>query len=265
MGWFSRLARPLFCLLLLLGVTGCTVYAPIFEPADGAPAVGIHAHTIEDAVPRVDPVTRAGNKNPYTVAGKTYHLLPSSKGYHAEGIASWYGTKFHGRPTANGERYSLYQMTAAHKTLPIPAYARVTNLENGRTAIVRINDRGPFHDNRIIDLSYAAAVKLGYADKGTARVRVEVIDPAQKPQQQQQEEDTDSYFLQVGAFRSLESANRLRAQLMMTTNQSVKISPSEPAGFFRVQVGPLDHLSKVQALSELLIEAGHGEPRLLKN
>jgi rare lipoprotein A len=130
---------------------------------------------IHDAVPRKDKVTRAGNKNPYTVFGKTYHLLPTSEGYKKKGTASWYGTKFHGRMTANGERYNVYAMTAAHKTLPIPCYARVTNLSNKRQVIVRVNDRGPFHGDRLIDLSYAAAVKLGFAEQGTAPVLVEVV------------------------------------------------------------------------------------------
>lgn len=144
---------------------------------DGAPLADIDVSTIADAVPRLDPVTRAGNKNPYSVNDKTYHLLPTAKGYREVGIASWYGTKFHGRKTANGEPYSLYGMTAAHTTLPIPSYVRVRNMANGRSVIVRINDRGPFHSDRIIDLSYAAAKKLGYSDQGTARVEVTAIDP----------------------------------------------------------------------------------------
>ena len=144
--------------------------------SDGAPTRRLDPDTIKDAVPRREPITRAGNKSPYTVLGQTYVLMPSAKGYRATGIASWYGTKFHGESTANGDRYDLYGMTAAHKTLPIPTYVLVTNLENNRQAIVRVNDRGPFVSNRIIDLSYAAATKLGYADKGTAFVEVVAID-----------------------------------------------------------------------------------------
>lgn len=264
--------KSFFFALTLVALSGCMSLGPMFEPSDSAPRQRIDAASIKDAEPRLDPVTRAGNKNPYRVLGKTYYLLPSSEGYEAEGVASWYGTKFHGRPTANGERYSLYAMTAAHKTLPIPAYARVTNLENGRTTIVRVNDRGPFHDDRLIDLSYAAAVKLGFADKGTARVRVEVVNPEtyREPQPQvtpplRQVASTETYYLQVGAFRNIESANRLRAEIMLNFNQEVQVSSSEPEGLYRVQVGPLDQLSKVQALSELLIEAGHGEPRLVSN
>ena len=143
---------------------------------DGAPPRKLNPNEIQDAVPKREPITGAGNKSPYTVLGQTYVLLPSSKGYRSTGIASWYGTKFHGQSTSNGDKYDLYEMTAAHKTLPIPTYVLVTNLENGKQAIVRVNDRGPFVSNRIIDLSYAAAVKLGYADKGTAFVEVAAID-----------------------------------------------------------------------------------------
>lgn len=117
--------------------------------------------------------------NPYTVLGKTYFPISDGRRYSATGTASWYGTKFHGQPTANGEKYDLYGMSAAHKTLPLPTYVKVTNLDNGRTVVLRVNDRGPFYSDRIIDLSFAAAKKLGYAESGTARVKVEGIDPQQ--------------------------------------------------------------------------------------
>jgi rare lipoprotein A len=117
--------------------------------------------------------------NPYTVLGKTYYPIQDARNYRATGTASWYGTKFHGQATANGETYDLYGMTAAHKTLPLPSYVRVTSLDNGRSVVLRVNDRGPFYSDRVIDLSFAAAKKLGYAETGTARVTVEGIDPAQ--------------------------------------------------------------------------------------
>jgi len=144
---------------------------------DGAPWWDVDVSKIPDATPTV----HTGNykANPYTVLGKTYFPIQESRNYRAEGTASWYGTKFHGQNTANGEVYDLYGMSAAHKTLPLPAYVRVTNLDNNRTVILRVNDRGPFYSDRIIDLSYAAAKKLGYAESGTARVRVEGIDPQQ--------------------------------------------------------------------------------------
>ena len=144
---------------------------------DGAPWWDVDVNKIPDATPTV----HTGNykANPYTVLGKTYYPMQDSRNYRAEGTASWYGTKFHGQNTANGELYDLYGMSAAHKTLPLPAYVRVTNLANGRSVILRVNDRGPFYSDRIIDLSYAAAKKLGYAETGTAHVRVEGIDPQQ--------------------------------------------------------------------------------------
>lgn len=142
---------------------------------DGAPWWDVDVSRIPDAVP----MPHYGNfkANPYTVMGKTYYPINDSRRYLATGTASWYGTKFHGQATANGEAYDLYGMTAAHKTLPLPSYVRVTNLDNGKAVILRVNDRGPFYSDRIIDLSFAAAKKLGYAESGTARVKVEGIDP----------------------------------------------------------------------------------------
>ncbi|MGV6394605.1 septal ring lytic transglycosylase RlpA family protein [Pseudomonas caspiana] len=142
---------------------------------DGAPWWDVDISRIPDATPTIH--TGPYKANPYTVLGKSYFPLSDSKRYVASGTASWYGTKFHGQNTANGEVYDLYGMSAAHKTLPLPSYVRVTNLDNNRTVILRVNDRGPFYSDRIIDLSYAAAKKLGYAEIGTARVKVEGIDP----------------------------------------------------------------------------------------
>lgn len=144
---------------------------------DGAPWWDVDVSRIPDATPTLH--TGPYKANPYTVLGKSYFPLNESKNYVASGTASWYGTKFHGQNTANGEVYDLYGMSAAHKTLPLPSYVRVTNLDNNKSVILRVNDRGPFYSDRIIDLSYAAAKKLGYAETGTARVKVEGIDPQQ--------------------------------------------------------------------------------------
>ncbi|UVK98157.1 septal ring lytic transglycosylase RlpA family protein [Pseudomonas sp. B21-048] len=144
---------------------------------DGAPWWDVDVSRIPDATPTLH--SGPYKANPYTVLGKTYFPLQESRTYVASGTASWYGTKFHGQNTANGEVYDLYGMSAAHKTLPLPSYVRVTNLDNNKTVILRVNDRGPFYSDRIIDLSYAAAKKLGYAETGTARVKVEGIDPQQ--------------------------------------------------------------------------------------
>ncbi len=144
---------------------------------DGAPWWDVDVSKIPDATPM--PHNGPFKANPYTVLGKTYYPIGDGSRYRATGTASWYGTKFHGQPTANGEKYDLYGMSAAHKTLPLPSYVRVTNLDNGKTVVLRVNDRGPFYSDRIIDLSFAAAKKLGYAETGTARVKVEGIDPEQ--------------------------------------------------------------------------------------
>ena len=153
------------------------LYAP--DVADGAPEIPPDVANLPEPVPHAEPLSRYGNRSPYVVLDKTYAVLPSAAGYAERGIASWYGTKFDGRPTSSFEPYDMYQFTAAHRTLPLPSYARVTNLENGRSVIVRINDRGPFHEGRLIDLSYAAAIKLGVNVHGTAQVEVRGIDPGQ--------------------------------------------------------------------------------------
>ena len=142
---------------------------------DGAPWWDVDVSKIQDAIPM--PHYGPVKASPYVVFGKQYFPIQDARRYQAVGPASWYGTKFHGQATANGETYDLYGMTAAHKTLPLPSYVRVTNLENDKVVVLRVNDRGPFYSDRIIDLSFAAAKKLGFAEKGTARVKVEGIDP----------------------------------------------------------------------------------------
>lgn len=140
-----------------------------------------------DAIPKVEPKSRGGNKSRYEVWGQTYSVMPSSLGFTQQGMASWYGQKFHGHLTSNGETYDMYSMSAAHKSLPLPTYARITNLANNKMVIVRVNDRGPFHGDRVIDLSYAAASKLDYRKTGVAQVLVEAIDPSQwSPQLERQ-------------------------------------------------------------------------------
>ena len=158
-------------LLVVASVTGCSGLRSV---ADSTPPP-IDPAAVMDALPAPDPILAAGNRSPYTVNGQRYEVLPTAAGYREEGIASWYGLKFHGRPTANGDRFSVYGPTAAHKTLPIPSYVRVTNLSNGKAMTLRVNDRGPFHADRIIDVSYGAALKLGFAEQGTAQVFVEAL------------------------------------------------------------------------------------------
>ena len=176
----------LVCTALLVSACATKQSSRYSQRHDSAPGRLVDVSHVKDAVPRVEPKTRWGNPPSYVVRGKRYYTLASSDGYRKRGIASWYGTKFHGHRTSSGETYDMYQMTAAHKTLPLPTYAYVRNLNNGRTVIVKINDRGPFHDNRVIDLSYAAASKLGILGKGTGLVEVEAIDPVRYAQQRRQ-------------------------------------------------------------------------------
>jgi rare lipoprotein A len=179
--------RVLLIASLVSALSACTTVSDLIptsisssDSGDSAPQERRDVSQIADAQPQPVIRTRAGNKSPYTVLGKTYTLLPESEGYKEQGGASWYGTKFHGRRTANGEVYDMWGMTAAHKTLPIPSYVRVTNMINGRSVVVLVNDRGPFHSERIIDLSYAAAVKLGFADQGVADVEVVDVTPLEQ-------------------------------------------------------------------------------------
>lgn len=170
-------------LLLALLLTGCA--SNKFSPGDdGFPAASVvpaDVASIPDAVPAPEPRARYGNPKEYEVAGERYFVLASAAGYKERGRASWYGTKFHGKKTSSGEPYDMFAMTAAHKTLPLPTFVRVTNLDNGKSVVVRVNDRGPFHQGRIVDLSYAAAVKLDVLQHGSIPVEVEAIDPSAAP------------------------------------------------------------------------------------
>ena len=165
---------------------------------------------IPDAVPRDEPLNRFANRS-YSALGSTYTPQTERRPYSEEGLASWYGRRFNGQKTASGERYDMYAMTAAHPTLPIPSYARVTSLANGKSVVVRINDRGPFHSKRIIDLSYTAAYKLGYLGNGSGRVRVESLDPA--AYSTRGEAIRQGAYLQVGAFSRQENAQQLLKRL----------------------------------------------------
>ena len=164
-------------LAVLLAACGSAPQKGGYYKDDGPPqAPAPNLGRIADAVPRAEPLHRFANR-PYEALGKSYAPMAAVQPFRQRGVASWYGKRFHGRKTASGEPYDMYAMSAAHPTLPIPSYARVTNLANGRSVIVRINDRGPFHAGRVIDLSYAAAHKLGYIAQGSAQVEVEAIIP----------------------------------------------------------------------------------------
>jgi rare lipoprotein A len=152
--------------------------APAAPPATVLPRNAPDVNQIPDAIPREEPRSPYGNPPFYTVGGHRYAVLPSASGYVERGVASWYGSEFHGLRTSTGEPYDMFAMTAAHKTLPLPCYARITNLSNGRSVVVRINDRGPFVANRIVDLSYSAASRLDMIRNGTAFVELDVLNPA---------------------------------------------------------------------------------------
>ncbi len=232
---------------LLALIAGCSS-----QPGDGPPDHPIDVSTIPDAVPIFEPRSRAANPDSYVVLGKRYHVMKESHGFVQRGIASWYGRKFHGQATASGEIYDMFSMTAAHKTLPIPSYVRVTNLENGRRIVVKVNDRGPFHEGRIIDLSYVAAVKLGVNRTGTAPVEIELVEPECSAPRAKE------IFLQLGAFSDLVNAKRLMAQLNQANLPKPLIQSSQLHGqkLFRVRIGPLETQDQLDELARQLREQG---------
>jgi rare lipoprotein A len=241
-----------------------SVPAPSVPERSAPPPPPADLLAIPDPVPRAEPRSKRGNPVYYEVFGKRYYLLATAEGYRERGVASWYGPDFHARPTSSGEPYDMYAMTAAHKTLPIPAYARVTNLSNGRSVVVRINDRGPFVANRIIDLSYTAAHKLDMTRAGTAFVEVQVLTPGSP---------TDAaralvppapaalsgpvLYLQVGAFGAADNATKLADRLR--TSGIGQVSVSGPAGtpaLYRVRVGPFTDVASFDQLAARVAALG---------
>ncbi len=253
---------------------------------DAYPVAPPDVSQVPDAEPRIEEPSRAGNRPTYEVWGETYRVLPDSRGYARQGTASWYGEKFHGYATSNGEIYDMYKMTAAHRSLPLPTFARVTSLANGRSVIVRVNDRGPFHSDREIDLSYAAAARLGILDDGTGPVRVEAIDPAQwlaergrggeaarsmaasapvpaasapsvdapaapasSPSPAPDQASGDGIFLQIAALGTAEGAQQLQQRLSGKLSHGVHVKSE--AEVHRVQVGPVTPAQENQAREDL--------------
>lgn len=207
---------------------------------DGAPS-GPLPSFFQKVIPKREPISRYGNPDSYQVMGIKYDVMTNSTGYKSRGIASWYGTKFHKVRTSSGEKYDMYAMTAAHKTLPLPTYVRVRNLSNGKVAIVKVNDRGPFHDSRILDLSYAAAAKLGLFPKGTAPVEIEALKTTQRDLH---------YYVQAGAFESVKLAETLRDKLGKVTTSPVYIQKIQQR--YLVQVGPFASKDMVTELKQRL-------------
>ncbi|MCW8092097.1 septal ring lytic transglycosylase RlpA family protein [Alteromonas sp. ASW11-130] len=268
--------RYVVVLLLLITIVGCQTPSQgrYKQRYDSAPRFQHKEISIVDAVPKYEPY-RSYNSRPYEVLGQRYFPLQTGKGFEEEGYASWYGQKFHGHLTSNGETYNMFAMTAAHKTLPLPSYVRVTNLENNKQVIVRVNDRGPFHPDRIIDLSYAASHKLGYQSKGTAKVRLEVIHfdeennvtigsqptmtyaeyavidvPVRKAEEQTKVTFTPGLYIQVAALSDIE-----KARSVSTVLSSLYQVPAEIPlvnNIYKLRLGPLsDRFQAKMLLAEL--------------
>ena len=265
---------PAFTLLAftLLAATFMTLTACSFSSKDSAPKRDVNVANIPDAKPKIEPYSRGGNPSSYSVFGKTYHVMADGSNYVERGIASWYGTKFHGNKTSNGEVYDMYGMTAAHKSLPIPTYVQVTNLKNGKKVILRVNDRGPFHASRIIDLSYVAAKKLGITGTGTGFVEVRAINPRTWQQGKRQPSkgtsvaagSFDSLYIQAGAFSSQYNANKLKQQLnALFPNQSIQLAKDGQDQLFRVRVGPLATVGEADRVAQIISDNGYPTPHVI--
>jgi rare lipoprotein A len=258
------------------------VPAPVTR--DSGPKTPLDVDHIPNAFPVREPFMALGNKSPYEVYGKNYTIIKNIEGFEQVGDASWYGQKFHGQRTSNGEIYNMYGMTAAHKTLPIPCFVELTNLANGKKIIVRVNDRGPFHSDRMIDLSYTAARKLGYAEIGTARLKLKVIMPqagaryaglkepvmpasngralAPMPRNPGGYEIPNKTFLQLGAFGDIERAKAFQAQTDGLSSYPVSILHVPNRNVYRVLLGPLkDNWDLVT--TQLAVEAKGYNPKVV--
>ncbi|GIU43875.1 septal ring lipoprotein RlpA [Shewanella colwelliana] len=229
---------------------------------DVAPTDAPDVSIVEDAHPKYEPYSRGGNRKNYTVLGKEYQVLDTGKGYTKTGVASWYGAKFHGHLTSNGETYDMYSMSAAHKTLPLPSYVKVTNLSNNKTVIVRVNDRGPFHDNRIIDLSYAAAHRLDMLKTGTANVQLEVI-YIESPESiaLAKLKDTNLHYVQVVASSDRSRIHTLATQLATQYQVSTRIQ--QTGNLYKLQLGPIGRQPIAAQLSETLQQNGYPQSYLI--
>ena len=273
---YRRLAWTTCLLLasLLLASCGGSKSKPD-SPADGPSYSGIKASDVRDAVPQAEPLARYGNHSPYEVFGKEYTVMSTSRGYREVGIASWYGTKFHGRRTSSGEIYDMHLATAAHKSLPLPTYAEVTNLDNGRRVIVKINDRGPFRGNRIIDMSYGAALRLGMIGTGTARVEVRALSspgesmgtgmvaagstgemPTTQPASQH------GVFLQMGAFKDRDGAEYLVNELRK--HDMIPVSINQQGRYHKVWLGPYLNEDQANAITLRAVELGFERPHKVR-
>jgi rare lipoprotein A len=271
----KNLIRFYVFLIFICFLSACTTtsrsHHRYSQAQDSAPDYHIDIDKVPNATPKVEPLSKHANPTQYTVLGQTYHVRKSYLGYDETGIASWYGMKFNSFKTSSGELYDVAGMTAANKVLPIPCYAKVTNLKNGKQVIVKINDRGPFHQNRIIDLSYVAARKLEVWPTGTGLVRVQAIDPTHwQPDtnesatavQQVAVLSNPKIYLQIGAFRSSANAEGLVSRIKQVTDKSIQIKTTElGAGLiYKVQIGPLASVDNSDSLYAALQYEHLGTP-----
>jgi rare lipoprotein A len=257
--------KRFYLVILSLAIASCADKGRYSQHTDSKPERLTENVDFKNVTPKYEPYLGASMR-PYTVLGKHYRPLKTGKGYEKQGVASWYGQKFHGHLTANGEVYNMFAMSAAHKTLPLPSIVRVTNLVNGKEAIVRVNDRGPFHQNRIIDLSYAAAMKIGVLDTGTAKVKVEVmhVDEQGVLTVGRSEPDniptlspdvtTKQIFIQVAALQDKQQAERLA--LGLKNQYQIAVNAPNLDGLYRLRLGPLDDESIANQLLYQLREEG---------
>ena len=265
------LSRALTAAILITLLAGCsTLGRPVRPsgqpvPVQPPPSAPTNIDSIPDAVPRPEPRSAHGNPPFYDVLGKRYFVLGGADGYVERGVASWYGPTFHGVNTSSGERYDMYAMTAAHKTLPLPTYARVTNLRNGRSVTVRINDRGPFVANRLIDLSYTAAAKLDMLREGTTFVEVRALTPG-TPDELTRTAETPppTLYVQVGAFADQGNAQRALTRLQKAGMSTAFIAPPPASDkpLYKVRVGPISDVAKFDQLAARLATLGFSGARL---
>ena len=242
---------PLFVLLLAACASAPEKRGGYYKDDGPGAKPPTNLDAIADATPRSEPLHRFANR-PYSTLGKSYVPLTALQPFQQRGIASWYGKRFHGQKTASGEAYDMYAMTAAHPTLPIPSYVRVTRVSNGRSVVVRVNDRGPFHSDRIIDLSYAAAYKLGYVQAGSAEVTLESVVPGAPPKQVEAASPPPQVeagiFVQVGAFGSRDNAEALRTRMsdeLGWPKESLRVT--QTGELWRLHVGPYSSREEANA------------------
>jgi rare lipoprotein A len=233
--------KKIFILWAVIFLAGCANH-PI-PTTDYAPSQKVDLSAIKNAKPQKISKSRYGNAKSYVVFGKKYNVLNSSRGFDETGIASWYGMKFAGHRTSTREIYDPYEMTAASKTLPLPTFAKVTNLQNGKSVIVKVNDRGPFVGDRLIDLSYVAARKLDIFQNGTGLVRVQAIDSEEgdKNEVKTAKAKQKMIYLQLGAYANEENARRMEMRAREVTKESCRVYPNTLNGrtLYYVRVGPI--------------------------